>query len=116
MKIISFFLTSIFQVNLVKKKFCKNKRKMDICAKSSCQDYMVGSENGPGLVMEDSDSDTKDWTLVGIEYQSWRRKYCSEKTKKKDQHEIIKVADSINWIREIIEADGSFLPNSKSCE
>ena len=89
---------------------------MDICAKSSCQDYMVGSENGPGLVMEDSDSDTKDWTLVGIEYQSWRRKYCSEKTEGKDQHEIIKVADSINWIREIIEADGSFLPNSKSCE
>ena len=89
---------------------------MDICAKTSCQDDKVGRDSGPGLVMKDID--TEDWTLVGIGYQNWfwRKKDCSEKTERKDQHEIIKVADSINWIREIIEADGTFLPNSKFCE
>ena len=62
------------------------------------------------------DSGTGDWTLVGIEYKKLTRKDWECERWHRDQHEIIKVADSINWIRDKIEEDGSFLANGQFCQ
>jgi len=102
------------RATLVRRSWCQNRLNDGLCAKSSCNQYILHRSASPALTMKDSG--TGDWTLVGIEYKKLTRKDWECERWHRDQHEIIKVADSINWIRDKIEEDGSFLANGQFCQ
>jgi len=104
--------SSGFKVKIVKRSWCQNKWRKDICAKSECNVNTVFDDGAPSLSVKTTDKqgwkrDT--YTLVGIQHQRIRRRTCNNNTNRQHEHHFVNVANHMNWIAREMETDGSFI-------